>query len=105
MQQVRASTFGLSPATLRVAEMANAIMVAIGKAKPKGMRDEPSERDLEHRMVDEEDEAEDIDVDEGEMAAAKAAYDAKSAEEYAKALKAFVQLCYTKHEEEEKEGY
>lgn len=73
-------------------------MIALGKAKKPGLAamDEPSEDDVS--MSDE-----DIDIDEDEMAAAKMAFDAKSPEEYAKALKAFVHLCYSQHESSEEE--
>lgn len=73
--------------------MPNAIMIALGKAHPKS--DEPSEADLSHH------DDEDIEVDGDEMAAAKAAYEAKDAEEYCKALKAFFHLCMMKHEGDE----
>lgn len=64
--------------------MPTGIMAALGKVKPK-----EAEEDVEAL----EDDAEDIEIDGDEMAAAKAAYDATSPEEYAKALKAFVKIC------------
>ncbi len=73
--------------------MPNAIMIALGKAK-KPPTDESDEEMSEH---------DDISLDEDEKAAAKLAFDAKSPEEYGKALKAFVQLCSLNHEEYEEE--
>lgn len=66
--------------------MGNAIMAAFGKKPKRGMDEEP-----EIEMVDEEES--DIDLDEDEMAAGKAAFDAKTPEEYTKALKALIKLC------------
>ena len=82
--------------------MPNAIMIALGKTKmKKSSEEEPSERDIGHYGESEEDE--DIDVGEEELAACKAAFEAKDAETYCKALKAFVHLCMLKHEEDEED--
>lgn len=75
-------------------------MIALGKVKPKPglastMRDEESDPDMS--------EDEDIPLDEEELAAAKLAFTAKSAEEYGKALKAFVQLCSDTYPHDEEE--
>lgn len=67
--------------------MANAIMIALGKAKKKG-DEEPADD-----AGSDEGDSEDIAVDEDEVAAAKAVRSAKSDDEYAKALKAFIQIC------------
>lgn len=81
--------------------MKPSLEVIIGKGKPpKGLASSMADDESSPDMHDD-----DIDVDEDEMDAAKLAYDAKSPEEYAKALKAFVHLCYLKHEDSEKEGY
>lgn len=81
--------------------MPNAIMIALGKVKPKKDKED---KGLASAMEDEEEDKEsshDIEVDEHEMEAAKEAFNASTPEEYAKALKAFVQLCYSNHEEDE----
>lgn len=79
--------------------MANAIMIALGKAK-RGSHGDDAEHDDddrdEHDMSDpmaDDDDGSDIDVDEDEMAAGKAAFEAKTPEEYTKALKALIKLC------------
>lgn len=69
-----------------------ALVIAIGKPKSKG---------LEPGGGDEPDEDDDVDLDEAEMDAAKLAYNAKSPEQYAKALKLFVKLCYENSEEKD----
>lgn len=74
--------------------MHNAIVIALGKAKPKGgaVSDDSSGALPE----------ESIELDEDENAAAKLAFDAKTPEEYGKALKALFCLFESKeHEEEE----
>ena len=63
----------------------NAIMIALGKPKDDEEKSKPG-------MEDDDEEA-DIDVGEDELSAAKAMRSAKSDEDYAKALKAFIKLC------------
>lgn len=72
--------------------MPNAIMIALGKAK------KPPTGDDEDADMESEESGDDISVGKLEMAAAKAAYNAKSEEEYAKALKAFFEACSMKEE-------
>ena len=81
--------------------MPNAILIALGKAKNGHKEEEPSERDIGHYGESEEDEGEELSCDEDQMMAAKEAFEAKDAETYAKALKAFFRLCMLKHEEDE----
>ena len=65
----------------------NAIMIAIGKPKAKhGMGDTHSEPE-----GDEADSS--MDLSDEEKAAAEAAYDADTPEEYGQALKAFIKFC------------
>lgn len=72
--------------------MANAIMIALGKAKPKGMGmgGEHADAASEHE--------EDISVADDELEAAKMMREAKSDEDFAKALKAFIQICMSSGE-------
>lgn len=72
--------------------MHNAIMIALGKAKHPMGDDEDTEGDSGDESGD------DISVNKLEMTAAKAAYNAKSEEEYAKALKAFFEACSMKED-------
>ena len=70
--------------------MANAIMIALGKAKPKsghmGMGESP------HDEVENEEES-DVELADDELEAAKMMREAKSDEDFAKALKTFVKIC------------
>lgn len=64
----------------------NALVIAFGK-KAHGEPDE------DEKGGPSDDDADDIGVDDEEVMAAKAFHDAKSDEERAKALKAFIKIC------------
>lgn len=81
--------------------MANAIMIALGKAKrPSGHVKLGSHSD----EMEEEEEETGLTASEEEIEAAKMMREAKSDEEFAHALKAFIKLCWMQLESEEEEG-